>query len=170
MQHLQRRSDLELVDVAELEWIGRLAELADDRRRSCVVEAVKHGCPESEQPADLLRHGLKDVLGRGVAGDEGRHSAKRRLLGCQSLLLRLGAPLLREVTGDRNHLAVSARNDPCLSPVRRTADRELVLDHLHASGLERTPDAGEDGASELVRKDVADVPADEILRGNRSAV
>ena len=123
LQHLQRRSDLELVDVAELEGTGRLAELADDRRRSCVFEAVKHGCPEAEQPTDLLRHGLKDLIGRRISGDQGRHPAKRRLLGRQSLLLRLGAPLLREVAGDRNDLAVAARNDPCLSPVRHAADR-----------------------------------------------
>jgi hypothetical protein len=75
-QHLQRRAGFELDDVAELEPAGGLAELADDRRGLRILEAVEHGRPQPEQPADLLGHRLEHLLGRGVPGDERRHPPK----------------------------------------------------------------------------------------------
>ncbi len=149
LQNLKRRADLELVDVADLEGTGRLAELADDRRGSRVLEAVKHGCPEAEQRQTSSVTVWKTSSGGALPATR---VATRRSAACSAaepLLLRLGAPLLGEVAGDRNDLAVAARNEPCLPPVRNAVDRELVLDHLHGSGLERALDAGEDGASEL---------------------
>ena len=164
LEHRQCRAHLERVRPSHLEGAGRLSELADDRRRSRILEAVEDRGPQPQQEADLLGHGLEHLFGRGVAGHEGRHPAKCGLLGRESLLLRLGAPLLGEVARDRDDLAFAARNDPRLLPMRDSTDGELVLDRRHAADVQCALDGGEDGRRELVRQEVADVASDHLLR------
>jgi len=166
-QHLQRRAGFELDDVTELEPAGGLAELADDRRRLRVLEAVEHRRPQLEQPADLLRHRLEHLLGGGVPGHERCHTPERGLLSGEAPLPLLGATLLGDVTQDRHDLLFAARNHPGLPPVHHSLDLQVVLDRGQAAGLQRAVDAGEDGASELVREHVADIPADELVRSEQ---
>ena len=164
LQHLQRRAHLQLVDVADLERAGRRSELADDRGRPSILEAVEHGGLEAEQQADLLRDGLEDLFGSSVPGYESRDAAKRRLLGAQPPLLRLCAPLFGEIADDRHRLVRPARHHPGLFAAADPCDLELVLERGHVAAGERALDPRHHILGERPREHVLDVPPDQLLR------
>ena len=169
VQHRPRRETLlDRQPASDLDAPGHLLpKTADDRAAPVVVETLEDGLADPEQATDFLRHQLEDLLGWRVACYEGRHTPERRLLLDEPAQARVRPALLGEVANDRHDLISAAGNDPRLSPVPSAVDRELVLDHLHFSAVERTLDPDEDGVGKFLRQEIANCAAEELIGGEQ---
>ncbi len=133
--------------MADLEWAGRLAELAHDRRRT------GHPRSDAARQSGGRAAGTPPRSPSGTPARAGRcpatRVATRRRAACSAASRRSSASARRCSVKSREIATTSL--SPLgtirdLLPVRNPADLDLVLDRVQAAGLEGSVDAGEDAS------------------------